>query len=287
MASKQTRNRSWTLAASSDEDCRPSSPKRARWGSTGSSDEGQSGRTRPRRWLHASSSSSSEDACQVATQGTKRNWQQASGSSSDSEDVWKRRRGAEASGSKSSGVHDSGPQPALWGLSDDDQQSSDDPASRQAQSSIVRVSRRAQSSGVPASGRGKPVVNLTLEALHLKAASMHVRKHLTHVEQWGLNEQRVRKVLREPACSCTKACYKQLSFEQLSGLCRWFHGNLTHSERQYVIYTLYQAATNPDGAELQEDAVQARVQWQLQGSSSIGLECFVYCIAMRIPPNQS
>ena len=152
MASKQTRNRSWTLAASSDEDCRPSSPKRARWGSTGSSDEGQSGRTRPRRWLHASSSSSSEDACQVATQGTKRNWQQASGSSSDSEDVWKRRRGAEASGSKSSGVHDSGPQPALWGLSDDDQQSSDDPASRRAQSSSVPVSRRAQTSGVLASG---------------------------------------------------------------------------------------------------------------------------------------
>ena len=112
------------------------------------------------------------------------------------------------------------------------------------------------------------MVNLTLEAMQLKAGSFEVRGSLTQYEAWGLSEKRVRKVLREPVCSCSKECYKQLDFEQLNGLSEWFHGYLTHSERQYVIFNLCQAATgNNEEDSMKEDTLQCRVQWQLQGGA--------------------
>ena len=254
--------RRWTRPSSSDNDI-PPAPAKPRWQKCSSDEDGFrcSGGTK-RRWLHQESSSNSEDVSKNEQPGTR-----ACGSTSESEDVWQRRSGAEARGRKrkATDIQDSGvpkfkqdlkPKPRPWALSDDD-----DPQS---------CSSGQQCSGVPARAKRqrKPVVNLTLEALQLKADSCETRGSVTQFEEWGMSEQRVRKVLAEPACSCTKACYKQLDFGLLSGICRWYHGHLTHSERQFVIYTLYQAATNSDKDVLEENTVKCRVQWQLQGGAT-------------------
>ena len=205
------KRRLWTHPSSGDDDTSPSLPiAKPRWQACCSSDEDVfrcSGRNRiQRRRLPRRSGSNSQDVSKKEQQR----------SSTESEDVWQKRFRGEASGSKASGsktkrddIRNSKREkrePSPWALSDGDDQQP--------------PSKRRSGVQVKAKPQGKPVVNLTLEAIQLKA-SLEIRGPLTQFEEWGMSAQRVRKVLCASACSCSKSCYKQVVFEQLGALSKW------------------------------------------------------------------
>jgi hypothetical protein len=88
-----------------------------------------------------------------------------------------------------------------------------------------------------------------------------------------LNEKRLKLATRDVVCKRKRQCHKQLTYQELAALCTWYRGDLTFTEQQYVIHTLYHQVTNNDDSgvlELEQqqdhDRVLSRVQWRLQGN---------------------
>lgn len=116
---------------------------------------------------------------------------------------------------------------------------------------------------------GQPVKRTASMGLDILA---HLKGHaegggaLDKYAQTGVDPNRLKKVLKEGACSCTRRCSEGLDFETLSQACVTFH-HMGKEDQEFLIHTMYTTtgAADGPGSTTQSRWLAGRTQWSLCG----------------------